>query len=150
MSDARASVHAMFTLDEVTETELDQRLDVLVVEALIKAGVQYVDCPVCGAAQGVGDPCAMCAYKARMAAELAARGMAAPAEAAPEFFQPGHTYAREHHGRTIEFLVRSIDTAPGSSYRVARGWRLNEDGDWEPTDSDDLTGWTDTTTGEPA
>jgi hypothetical protein len=67
------------------------------------------------------------------------------------FFQPGHVYAREHHGRTIEFLVRSVDTPPGSSWQVARGWRLNEDGDWEPTDSDDLTGWTDvtdTTTGD--
>lgn len=62
-----------------------------------------------------------------------------------DFFQPGRTYTREHHGRTIEFLVRSVDTPPDSSYRVARGWRLNEDGDWESTDSDDLTGWTDTT-----
>lgn len=67
-----------------------------------------------------------------------------PADATP-FFQPGHTYTREHHGRTIEFHVRSVDTAPGSSYRIARGWRLNEDENWEPTDSDDLTGWTDTT-----
>jgi hypothetical protein len=72
---ARASIHAMFTLDAAAEAELDRRLDALIVEALIKAGVQYVDCQVCGAAQAVGNPCGMCEFKARIAAELAARGM---------------------------------------------------------------------------
>jgi hypothetical protein len=144
MTDARAAIHAMFPLDEAATAELDLRLDALVVEALLAAGVQYVDCQVCGAAQSVGDPCGNCAFKARMAAELAARGLTAPADAAP-FFQVGHTYTREHHGRTIEFRVDYISTPPGSSWRVARGWRLSEDGDWEPTDSDDMDGWTDVT-----
>ena len=62
-----------------------------------------------------------------------------------DFFQPGRTYTREHHGRTIEFLVRSVDTPPDSTWQVAFGFRRDEDGDWEPTDSDDLTGWTDAT-----
>lgn len=78
MTAARAAIHAMFQLDEIAEHELDRRLDALIVEALIKAGVQYVDCPVCGAAQAVGRPCDTCAFKARMAAELAARGLTAP------------------------------------------------------------------------
>lgn len=72
---ARARVHAMFPLDEAATTELDQRLDALIVEALVKAGVQYVDCPACGAAQPVAGECGTCAFKARMAAELAARGL---------------------------------------------------------------------------
>lgn len=150
MTDARARIHAMFPLDEAATAELDTRLDALIVEALLAAGVQYVDCPVCGAAQPVGGECGTCAFKARMAAELAARGLTAPADTAP-FFQVGHTYTREHHGRTIAFRVDYIGTPPDSSYRVAKGWRLNEDGDWEPTDSDDFTGWTDatdTTTGD--
>jgi hypothetical protein len=126
------------------ETAMIRLVDALIVEALLKAGVQYVDCPVCGAAQAVGRPCDTCAFKARMAAELAARGLTAPAEAAP-FFQVGHTYTRDHHGRTIAFRVDYIGTPPDSSYCVAKGWRLNEDGDWEPFDSDDFTGWTDVT-----
>lgn len=79
MSAARDSIRALFgTLDEASTAELDRRLDALIVEALVKAGVQYVDCPACGAAQGVGRPCDTCAFKARMAAELAARGLTAP------------------------------------------------------------------------
>jgi predicted hydrocarbon binding protein len=73
---ARASIHAMFQLDEIASAELDRRLNALIVEALLKAGVEYVDCPVCGAAQAVGKPCDMCAFKASIAAELAARGLA--------------------------------------------------------------------------
>lgn len=67
----------------------------------------------------------------------------AAAEAQPAFFQPGRTYIRDHHGDTIRFLVRHVSEAPDGSYRVAFGWRLDGDGDWEPTDSDDITGWTD-------
>jgi hypothetical protein len=65
-----------------------------------------------------------------------------------DFFQPGHTYAREHHASTIRFLVRYIDTDPAGIYRVAFGWRV-EDGDvtWSPSDSDDFTGWVDVTEG---
>ena len=127
MSDARAAIHAMFQLDEIAEHELDTRLDALIVEALIKAGVQYVDCPACGAAQAVGRPCDTCAFKARMAAELAARGMvAAPAEtAAPDFFQPGRTYAHGDYRFICEYLV----THPTSGRRSAWGW-FGKNGGW--------------------
>ena len=73
------------------------------------------------------------------------------AEAAkPEFFELGHTYAREHHAATMRFLVKYIDDSPDGTYRVAFGWR-GEDGDvtWSPFDSDDFDGWIDVTT-EPA
>jgi hypothetical protein len=70
---------------------------------------------------------------------------AAAATATPDFFQPGHTYTREHHATTIRFLVRGVSWAPDHSYRVAFGWRTDEDGDWEFTDSDDMDGWTDVT-----
>lgn len=78
---ARAAIHAMFQLDEAGTAELDRRLDAVVTEALIKAGVQYVDCQACGAAQPVGGECGNCAYKAWVAAELAARGMTGWTEA---------------------------------------------------------------------
>lgn len=67
------------------------------------------------------------------------------ADATPDFFQPGHTYTREHHGRAIEFRVTGIDTSPDGEQRLARGWRTDDRSDWEPSDSDDLTGWTDVT-----
>ena len=61
------------------------------------------------------------------------------------FFQVGHTYTREHHGDRIEFRVTAVDTSPDGEQRLARGWRTYEFSDWEATDSDDLTGWTDVT-----
>jgi hypothetical protein len=67
------------------------------------------------------------------------------ADATPDFFQPGHTYTREHHGCRIEFRVTAIDTSPDGEQRLARGWRTDEHSDWESTDSDDLSGWTDST-----
>lgn len=74
----------------------------------------------------------------------------AGAGATPDFFQPGHTYARESHASTIRFLVRYIDDSPDGidGYRVAFGWRT-EDGDVcaSPFDCDDFTGWTDVTEG---
>ncbi|HEY9353726.1 MAG TPA: hypothetical protein VIP28_10760 [Nocardioides sp.] len=66
---ARARIHAMFTLDEAAEAELNARLDAYRVEVLTEAGVRYEDCRVCRAAQPVGGPCGNCAFKARMAAE---------------------------------------------------------------------------------
>lgn len=75
---ARARIHAMFPLDEAATAELDTRLDALIVEALLAAGVQYVDCPVCGAAQPVVGKCGNCAFKAWVAAEQAARGLTDP------------------------------------------------------------------------
>lgn len=75
---ARAAVHAMFPLEAAAEAVLDVRLDALIVEALLAAGVQCVDCPVCGAARPVVGECSSCAFNARMAAELAARGLTVP------------------------------------------------------------------------
>ena len=62
------------------------------------------------------------------------------------WFEPGHTYARQHHASTIRFLVQHVDWSPCGTYRIAFGWRI-EDGDltWSPTDSDDFGGWVDVT-----
>jgi len=61
------------------------------------------------------------------------------------FFQAGHTYSREHHGQTVMFVVTAVSASPGGDRTVAHGWRTDPYSDWEPTDSDDLTGWTDVT-----
>lgn len=45
------------------------------VDALKAAGVEYVDCPACGACRPVGGDCGTCAFQARIAAELEARGL---------------------------------------------------------------------------
>ncbi|KAB2975989.1 hypothetical protein F8R89_30750 [Streptomyces sp. SS1-1] len=65
-----------------------------------------------------------------------------------DFFEPGHTYTRQHHASTIRFLVQHVDWSPCGTYKVAFGWRV-EDGDvtWSPTDSDDFGGWVDVTQG---
>lgn len=80
--------------------------------------------------------------------EMNAREKATPeATATPDFFQPGHTYTRQHHASTIRFFVRYIDDSPeGIPYRVAFGWKT-EDGDVcaSPFDSDDMDGWVDVT-----
>jgi hypothetical protein len=158
---ARAAVHAMFQLDEAATAELDKRLDALVVEALLKAGVQYVDCPVCGAAQPVGGECGMCAFTARMAAELAVRGMVAAPEVAatPDFFQRGHTYHRDEDGtRTDPFVwvfeVRSVETHPDGT-RYAFGFLTSKGSDTAPVPHPEWegswpegwasAGWTDVT-----
>jgi hypothetical protein len=75
-------------------------------------------------------------------------GEAAPAAGEPEFFQPGHVYAREHHGRTIEFHVRFVDTASGCDFPTAFGFRKDPEIDvMLPMDADDFygCGWTDVT-----
>lgn len=77
----------------------------------------------------------------RMAGEKAT---ATAATATPDFFQPGHTYTREHHGHRIEFLVEHVATPPGGSHPVAFGWKTAFGWPEEPFDSDDLDGWTDT------
>lgn len=64
---------------------------------------------------------------------------------AADFFQPGHTYTRQHHGDRIEFYVEHIASAPSGRLRIAFGWRTGPDGAEEPSDSDDLDGWTDVT-----
>ena len=73
------------------------------------------------------------------------------------FFQVGHTYAREHHGHYIGFLVEHVATPPSGGQQVAFGWRTAFGWPDEPFDADDLDGWTDitdttthnTSTGEP-
>ena len=146
---ARAAIHAMFPLDEASTAELDTRLNALIVEALIKAGVQYIDCPVCGAAQPVGGECGTCAFKVRMAAELAARGMVAAPEVAPspDFFQRGRTYLYTRLG--WKFRCDAVTSHPDTGLRVAVGYSRFGHGKWQ---TGDLTegiwaegGWTDVT-----
>jgi hypothetical protein len=62
-----------------------------------------------------------------------------------DFFQAGRTYTRQHHGNRIEFLVEHVATTPSGSHRVAFGWRNAFGWPEEPSDSDDLDGWTETT-----
>lgn len=65
-----------------------------------------------------------------------------------DFFQVGHTYAREHHGRTIEFHVRHVDTAPDCDFPTAFGFRKDPEIDvMLPMGADDFhgCGWTDVT-----
>lgn len=66
-----------------------------------------------------------------------------PAGVKPLFFEPGRTYVREHHGDRIEFYVASVGIAPDCAKYTAFGWRRYVGQEWEPTDSDDFTGWTD-------
>ncbi|MFE7077909.1 hypothetical protein ACFU96_48365 [Streptomyces sp. NPDC057620] len=74
------------------------------------------------------------------------RKKATASDAEPDFFEPGRTYRREHHGRVIEFLVRFVDTAPDCNFPTAFGWRKDPEIDVAlPMDSDDLDGWTDIT-----
>ncbi|WP_406444436.1 hypothetical protein OHB14_36435 [Streptomyces sp. NBC_01613] len=64
----------------------------------------------------------------------------------PSFFQPGHVYARESHGRRVEFDVRLVDTGPGQSFPTAFGFRqVPESRAPLPYDCDDFTGWDDVT-----
>ncbi len=74
------------------------------------------------------------------------KATASAAPATPDFFQVGRTYAREHHGRRIEFHVRYIDTAPDCDFPTAFGWRKDPEMPCVlPMDSDDTGGWTDIT-----
>lgn len=79
-------------------------------------------------------------------ADAEEKATAEAATATPDFFQPGHTYTREHHGDTIRFLVEHVSTSPDGRTRVAHGWRNRSwEPGWEPSDSDDFTLWTDVT-----
>lgn len=78
--------------------------------------------------------------------EIQARGQAGRASVTvPEFFETGHTYQREHHGQPITFVVTAVSVSPDGQHTVAHGWRSDPYTGWEPSDSDDLTGWTDVT-----
>lgn len=144
---ARARIHAMFNLDETAETELNARLDAYRVEVLIQAGVEYEDCPVCGAAQAVGRPCNTCAFKARIAAETGAR-VTVPAPAAePDFFEPGHTYAHQ----AWHFRCDALTTDPNTSEKTASGWLRIGASRWKAysySEAEWGDDWTDVTEGE--
>lgn len=150
MTDARARIHAMFPLDEAATAELDLRLDALIVEALIKAGVQYVDCPVCGAARPVGGECGTCAFKARMAAELAARGMTAQSgekPAAGATAAPALTVYRASHDSIVMGLYATAAEARKHCEAEERhSWSSTETPtfDWIEDEEDgvaELTAW---------
>lgn len=60
-----------------------------------------------------------------------------------DFFQPGRTYQRQHHGHTVTFRVEHVATPPGGTDPIAFGWRTEPClGGWAPEDSDDIEGWT--------
>lgn len=61
------------------------------------------------------------------------------------FFEVDRTYRREHHGQPVTFVVAAVSVSPDGARRIAHGWRSDPYTSWEPSDSDDLTGWTDTT-----
>ena len=54
-----------------------------------------------------------------------------PADATPDFFQPGHTYAEPGDTTDWRFRCDSITTHPGHGERTALGWRHFR-GEWEP------------------
>ena len=56
---------------------------------------------------------------------------ASGADAAPDFFQPGHTYADTDHGTDWKFRCDSVTTHPDNNERTALGWRFFR-GEWEP------------------
>lgn len=62
--------------------------------------------------------------------------------AVPGFFRPGRVYTRLHHGDEILFRVAYVAPGPGVTYPTAFGWRKKPGEDWEPSDSDDMDGWT--------
>ena len=61
------------------------------------------------------------------------------------FFEVDRTYRREHHGQQTTFVVSAVSVSPDGHHTVAHGWRSDPYTGWEPSDSDDLTGWTDVT-----
>jgi len=138
---ARARVHAMFPLDEMAEQELDARLDALVAETrnedaalLQERAARYPSRRIFAAGLRHG---------ALMIAKLA---MGRSTVETPDFFISGHVYAREHHGRRIEFHVRYVDIAPDCDFPTAFGWRKDPEMPCVlPMDSDDLGGWVDVT-----
>ena len=90
-----------------------------------------------------GDTCAVLASKIARGAVRANNVLMLPQAG---FFEVDHTYTREHHGDTIHFLVEYVSTSPDGRYRAAHGWRNRSwEPGWEPSDSDDFTGWTEVT-----
>lgn len=140
---ARARVHAMFNLDADGERELDSRLDAFRVEnyneaiqALHPWGLTMGDSHATGVNFAIGVLMSVRDHRDGGGREVDA-----------SFFQPGHTYAREHHGCRIEFHVRHVDVTPNGT-RFAFGFRTEPCiSGWAPDDSDDMDGWTDVTEG---
>lgn len=168
MSAARARVHAMFTLDETAEQELDARLDEhraevrteVWREAAAEAESAVTLYPedrhwgqaVAGALEGLVD------RFRRKAGEQASRteeATAAAATATPDFFQVGHTYTDSNGYQAPElvtcFLVEHITRHPDRGHLRAIGWLRNgAPGEgWHGgfRDEDEYAGWTDTGAG---
>lgn len=146
---ARARIHAMFPLDEAATAELDLRLDAHRTEVLAEVTAWLVKkarefhASSRKQEREQGDTCAVLASQIARGAVRANNLRMLPIAG---FFEVDHTYEREHHGRTITFLVRCIDTAPDADYPTAFGWRSDpEYRTAMPSDSDDFHGWTDVT-----
>jgi len=148
MTDARAAIHAMFQLDEAGTAELDLRLAAHRTEVLAevtawlvkKAREFHVSSRKREREQG--DTCAVLASKIARGAVRSNNLRMLPDAG---FFEVDRTYQREHRGAAITFKVEAISTSPDGRLTVAHGWRLGPDFGWEPSDSDDFTGWTDVT-----
>lgn len=145
---ARARIHAMFPLDEAAEAELDTRLDAHRAEVLGEVTAWLVKKAREYRAEG-GKQGQVQADTAATLASKIARGAVRPnnLRMLPDagFFEADHTYTREHHGQPITFKVSAISTSPDGQRTVAHGWRTDPYSGWEPTDSDDVCGWTDVT-----
>lgn len=164
MTTARARIHAMFTLDETAEAELDTRLDTHRVENRREAADWLATYPFPpartdwerGRNEGV-------AWSAGILRDPDPRRPDGDASGAPDFFQRGRTYARDEGGtRTDPFVwvfeVRCIETHPDGT-RYAFGFLTSKGGgnslvphsEWEGSWPDGWTssGWTDVTPGAP-
>lgn len=151
---ARAAIHAMFPLDEAATTELDQRLNDFGAD-IIRKGVNAASI-IHHACRRSPASCTGCQVRADILdawsaiADVVEEKATAEEATVTPFFQRGHTYAREHHGRTIEFHVRFVDTAPDCDFPTAFGFRKDPEIDvMLPMDADDFhgCGWTDITDG---
>ncbi|MFE2311614.1 hypothetical protein ACFXC8_00185 [Streptomyces sp. NPDC059441] len=89
-----------------------------------------------------GDTCAVLASKIARGAVRPDNLLMLPSAG---FFEVDRTYQREHHGAVITFKVSAISLSPDGRLTVAHGWRTSPDFGWEPTDSDDMTGWVEVT-----
>lgn len=63
--------------------------------------------------------------------DTAARTETPAVPAAPDFFQPGHTYTHVDDGTDWKFRVDTVTTHPEDGERTALGWRHFR-GTWEP------------------
>ncbi len=128
MSAARDSFRALFgALDEASTAELDRRLDAHAAEVrrvdadrLHDERKQY---------RGRDRFCAGIEHAARLLKQWAEK-TTTPAEAAPDFFQVGHTYTEPDGATDWKFRVDHTTTHPEDGERTAIGWRHFR-GEWE-------------------